>query len=357
MKFALLTLFLGLSLVQAAEVQQLEADSQNPAPADVEAADFDAGRSEGTRKLSMPGPAYGNPGYKESHNWEADVDVFSPVVFSQMYYAAKYDLADKTENEIKTDWKTVGLADDAVAPDCRQASAEFSLNVYAEKNPGIAESTGGNCEKLMESYLGQGIYDGLSGATNSRILREGHSSFTVEKAELDTSATGDQTLYHYGAQEYTLSFWLKLTDTLAIDGNIFHYGNTEYARSPAVYAKAGTSNLKFSISQTNEQDFGCSLDGDGTNEDGFLAKKVWYQIVMVVKSNGATVYVDGVKKTDCENPDGTTVVQPAGTIMYVSDPWTQPARAQLQKMSYYPNLLMSASEIQAQYEIEKPNIV
>jgi len=354
-KFALvLVLFLGSCLVQGAEVQQL--DSANPAPADVATADFDAGRSEGNQKLSMPGPAYGNPGYKESHNWEDDVDVFSPVIFSQKYYAAKYDLADKTDKEIKTDWKTVGLADDTVAPDCRQASAEFSLNVYAEQNPGVAQSTGGNCKKLMESYLGQGIYDGLSGATNTPVLRDGKSSFTVAKTDLDTSTTGDQTLYHYDAQEYTMSFWLKLTDTLAVDGNIFHYGNTEYARSPAAYVKAGTSNLKFSISQTNEQDFGCDLDGDGTHEDGFLAKKTWYQIVMVVKANGAAVYVDGVKKTECENPDGTTVVQPAGTIMYVSDPWTQPARVSIKKMSYYANLQMSDAEIEAQYSIEKANI-
>ena len=71
------------------------------------------------------------------------------VRVDRKYYAAKYDLTDKTDGEIKTDWKTVGLADDTVAPDCRQASAEFSLNVYAEQNPGVAQSTGGNCKKLM----------------------------------------------------------------------------------------------------------------------------------------------------------------------------------------------------------------
>jgi hypothetical protein len=350
----LAVVLLGIGLVHGAEVHQLDSDGANPAASDVSAADMDAGRSEGVRKLSMPGPAYGNPGYKESHNWESDVDVFSPVVFSQKYYAAKYDLADQTAGEIKTNWKTVALADDLVAPNCRQASADFSLNDYSEQNPEVAEATGGNCAKLMQSYLSSGIYEGKIGSTACKVLRDGQSSFTVEKTELDTSTTGDPTTFHLGAQEYTLSFWVKLEDTLGIDGNIFHYGNTEYARSPAVYAKAGTTNLKFSISQTNEQDFGCDLDGDGTHEDGFLEKKTWYQIVMVVKSNGAAVYVDGVKKTECDNADGTTVVQPSGTIMYVSDPWSEPARASIQKMVYYPNVMMADTEITAQYEIEKP---
>merc|ERR1712224_1003785 len=206
----------------------------DPGRNDASAAEMIAGQATGTQTLNMPGPAYGKPGYKESHNWESDVDVYSPIVFNQKYYAAKYVLADKNEAELKADWKDAGLAADLTAPDCRQGTADFSLNAYAEKNPAVAETTGGNCAKLLESYLGQGLFDGLSGATNSKMM----------------------------------------------------------------YCKEG-------------------------------------------------------EKAACTNPDGQTVTQPEGTHLYLSDPWTEAARAELQGLPCYPKYQMAEAEIVAQSEIER----
>lgn len=63
--------------------------------------------------------------------------------------------------------------------------------------------------------------------------------------------------------------------------------------------------------------------------------------------------MDGEKKSECENADGSTVAQPEGTHMYLSDPWTEAARAELQKVAYYPNYKMTETELAAQSKIEK----
>lgn len=348
-KLVLLATLAGLLAVQAVEVQELA--SINPSPQDVADGHL-AGIAEGTRELNMPGPMYGKPGYKESHNWETDVDIFSPTVFNQDFYAAKQGLADKNTAEIKTAWKDA-LAADTLAPDCQQAVAGFSLNLYDQNNPSVHDSTGGKCNKLLENYLQTGVFDGLSGATNTPILRQSQSTFTVQKTELDTDLVGKESLTP--SREYTLTFWVKLLDSMAVESNILHIGDTEYARSPSVYVKAGTTNLKFSISQSNEQDFHCSLDG--TEEPGALEKKKWYNIALVVGSNKGTVFVDGVKKTECENAEGTTVKPPAGTHVYVSDPWSEPARAELQKVAYYSDYQMSEGEVAAQSKIEQAVLV
>lgn len=338
----------------AAEVSELGDPNRN----DAANAEMDAGQagltSRPNQMLNMPGPAYGNPGYKESHNWESDVDIYSPVIFNKQFYAAKYALADHNEAAIKADWKGTGLAADLVAPNCRQATADFSLNVYADNNPTAVESSGGSCAKLLEQYMNQGLFDGLSGATNQKVLYQGKSDFGVQKQELDTDMVGKDNITP--SQQYTLSFWIKLNDAMAVDSNILHYGDAEFKRSPAIYAKAGTTNLKFSVSQTNEQDFHCSLDGDGSIEQGALAKKTWYGISLVVDTNGAKVYVNGKERSACTNPDGTTVTPPEGTHFYTSDPWSEPARAEIQGLTYYPKYMMTESEVLAQSEIEKASL-
>jgi len=339
--------------IYASEVQELG----DPTRSDADAAE--AGAATGTRVLNMPGPAYGKPGYKESHNWESDVDIYSPVVFNMNYYAAKYDMQGKSEAELKASWKSAGLNNELSAPDCRQATADFSLNTYAEKNPAVAEATEGKCAKLLENYLGQGLYDGLSGATSNKVLycQEGQAckgDFAVQKAEEEGKDLTNGKDKWTPTQEYTLTFWLKLSDAMAVDSNILHYGDAEYQRSPAVYVKAGTTNLKVSVTQSNEQDFHCSVDGD--EEPGALQKKTWYHVAIVVNNNGAKVYLNGEKKSECSNPDGITVVQPEGTHLYLSDPWSEPARAELQGLTYYPRAQMSEKEIMAQSQIEKASL-
>lgn len=110
---------------------------------------------------NFPGTPYGKPGYKESHNWESDIDIFTPLIFNWKIYASMYGLADKTEEAVKKDWVDVGLKTDAKYPDCRQATLTFSPNKYYRANPDIADSTdNGNCKKIVETFLKDGLFEG-----------------------------------------------------------------------------------------------------------------------------------------------------------------------------------------------------
>merc|ERR1711977_138100 len=110
---------------------------------------------------NFPGTPYGKPGYKESHNWESDIDYFSPLIFNWKIYAAMYELKDKTEEAVRKDWVDVGMKADAKYPDCRQGTLTFSPNKYYRANPEALEKTAGNCKKIIESFLKDGLFQGL----------------------------------------------------------------------------------------------------------------------------------------------------------------------------------------------------
>merc|ERR1711881_741495 len=106
---------------------------------------------------NFPGTPYGKPGYKESHNWESDIDYFTPLIFNAKIYASMYGVKG-TEEEIKKDWLEVAMKDDAKYPDCRQGTLPFSPNKYYRANPDIADATdSGNCRKIITTFLKDGL--------------------------------------------------------------------------------------------------------------------------------------------------------------------------------------------------------
>merc|ERR1712096_239581 len=114
-------------------------------------------KKEGTGRFkktaNFPGAPYGLPGYKESHDWVNDVDIYNPLVFQWQFYAAMYGLKGKTEAEVRTDWANVALKADAKSPGCRQGNKDFSIDRYFRANAGLQEGTGGLCRKLLTQYL------------------------------------------------------------------------------------------------------------------------------------------------------------------------------------------------------------
>merc|ERR1711977_326662 len=110
---------------------------------------------------NFPGTPYGKPGYKETHNWESDIDYFSPLIFNWKIYGSMYGLKDKTEEQVKKDWMDVGLKADAKYPDCRQGVLTFSPNKYYRANPDIADQTKGLCKGIVENFLKEGLFEGL----------------------------------------------------------------------------------------------------------------------------------------------------------------------------------------------------
>merc|ERR1711966_103333 len=126
------------------------------------------GTNTGNTKLNMPGAPYGKPGYKESHNWESDVDLTSPVVFNWRFYKASSANigADQDEEAVKAYWVNTALAPTRKYPNCDQASEGFAPDMFyrAQKNtdqPLALDSSGEiSCLSIVKDFLSAGIYTG-----------------------------------------------------------------------------------------------------------------------------------------------------------------------------------------------------
>jgi hypothetical protein len=300
-----------------------------------------AGRFKKT--ANFPGTPYGKPGYKESHNWETDVDLTSPAVFNYKFYAAKYGLAGKTEAEIKADWMSKGL--EGKIPNCRQGNAGFSLNAYAKKNPAAVVEGKDSCKEMMHNFLGNGIYDGLSGAVGFGVTLKNKDNFALRK----NVAVGDDVKIT-PARKYTYTFWMQMSSTMSPLSNVMQFSSKDYPRTPALFVKPASTNLQFKVAQTNDPDFGCDVDAKAP---GALALGKWSQIGLVVEESKIQLFIDGVKKCEKTNSGGGSIMPAPGSKLYLSSPWAPASRAQIKGMNYYPDMAFTEAELKAQTEIER----
>jgi len=339
------------------------------------------GRFGSSSAPGMPGPPYGKPGYKESHNWVSDVDLFSPVVFNTDFYAAEYDIQGQSNSELRQDWLTTGLADSLTAPNCRRGTIDFSLNKYYAANEGDLKrvTDDGKCKKILEQYLKSGIFAGdNNGATSVNIRNsKGEDTFRIKAQE--TADLGGTTLQYQ--KTYTLSFWIKAGNIMPVETNIMQFGKatpTLPARSPAVAFESSSTNMRFYIAQSGSSDFHCSLRSPiGANSDGALELDNWYQVTLVVGQTDADVnlrgkvYLNGVEKSTCSNAGGdddtgftlpppvnagTSSVDVAmsggGTSSDSEIVSAQVTGSQLQHVKFYADYRMPAAVVQTMYKIE-----
>jgi hypothetical protein len=138
---------------------------------------------EGGINKNMVGPPVSVPGYKASHDWVADYDEFSPLVFHLDYYRAMsgsvYSWDDSTtEATIRQQWKD-NLDDEArTTPDCDVGSMTFDLNKYAEGQSAATRyscTTAGqsapSCGCLLKQYVTIGVFEGgTAGQTMQSLL-------------------------------------------------------------------------------------------------------------------------------------------------------------------------------------------
>jgi hypothetical protein len=125
---------------------------------------------------NAPGPRHGLPGYKESHQWETDTDMFSPLVFDWRFYRAKYLKGTEDEMTTKQDWlenvierkDANGKADPLKVPMCRQGVGGFGANEYQEANKDKTDVKllGGGCKDLIAHYQKAGLFSAYPTAVN-----------------------------------------------------------------------------------------------------------------------------------------------------------------------------------------------
>jgi len=296
------------------------------------------GTATGTRTLNMPGPAYGKPGYKESHNWEKDSDLFAPVVFDWKFYQAMYDteLADMSEAQVRQYWVETANADAMVYPDCNQASSQFSMNMYYRANPGLESTTGGVCKMIVEDYLNNGIYDGKPTALSAAEKTYSDSLSADELAAYVSSAKGKaraQKLRQGGSATewslnrqsgdlgqvidavnyYSYTFWFQMENTVETRGNILLYGDN----SPKISTAANHGKyLEVISAQTNTDQWGCNTPD--TDEFRFVEKE-WTHIGVVAQDKKLAVYLNGKLAVECENDAGEMVIYKEKTLFAPAD--------------------------------------
>jgi len=309
----------------------------------------------------FPGPTYGLPGYKESHDWVKAYDIFSPLVFDADWYALHYELTDKTHNEIKTDW-AAHLADEANSypTKCRQGNANFSPQKFYRANPTIKDNLEMNseaeetCGSIVKVYLTQGVLDGML-KYKSKFENEAYKANPAQLASeiiaLPIAKTAPDGRKQLGwaigdnfdnlgedainsGEQYTLTFWFKPMGARAPECNLLHHGTKLAEKAPMIsQVKGGTNTYKFVVAQSNNNEFACTPSQE-------LEEKQWHFIVLKVETGKISVQYNGKEVCSEENTEGITSVLEERAL-YVSSPFQPPVDGYLQKLNYYPMHVMS----------------
>eukprot|EP00656_Telonema_subtile_P042284 TRINITY_DN477_c0_g1_i1.p1 TRINITY_DN477_c0_g1~~TRINITY_DN477_c0_g1_i1.p1 ORF type:complete len:383 (-),score=100.03 TRINITY_DN477_c0_g1_i1:255-1403(-) len=368
-------LLLSIWAVHSAEVVELSNTQHKSAPSAEQTA-FDEGADINNPESLFPGPTYGLPGYKESHNWVTDFDLFSPVVFDEKWYALEYGLAGKSEAEIKKDWSD-HLSDDQknYPADCRQGNEQFSPQKFYRANPEIKENleTSSNgkevCGSIVKEYIKSGMFDASSRYNlklENAAAKEDQAQINSEKISLPvfkvasfkkTTAWAigkdflpfDQFAFN-SVQQYTLSFWYQSWAGREPECNVLHHGNSISEKAPMISQVAGGSQtLKFVVSQSNDNNFGCTANRQ-------LVEKEWTYIVLKVHERKIEAFYDGKSVCSRENSGGKVLLFPDRQL-YVSSPFQPPADGVIQQLQYYPNWIVKDELLALDMEHQRKRLV
>jgi len=340
---------------------------------------------------NFPGTPYGKPGYKESHNWETDIDWFTPLIFNWKIYASMYGLKDKTEEQVRKDWMDVGLKKDAKYPDCRQGVLTFSPNKYYRANPDIAAKTkDGECKLIVENFLKDGLFEGretenadaeqryLARLAKDKLLEAKGNAVSKQFMNPDNRRQSTWSLRRTKAQpfkafasrqEYTLTWWQKTASLFRPWGSILHYGHSNGERSPGLWMYPGNRpRLHVRVAQSNHGNWGCDPGAAIGNN-----RNHWYFVAIVVgkrdpKCTGdscqanARVYYDGKEVGKCDS-SGYTRVRPETQsglwrprVLWTSDPWYNAARQQVKDIMHYPGTALSGDIIAAEHDLMRGDL-
>merc|ERR1712093_206693 len=158
--------------------QELISEKAGPSPAETR---FDDGSDINNPTSLFPGPVYGLPGYKESHDWLNDLDWWSPLVFDWRYYKARCAegcndgdaLKDMGEGAVKKYWLESGMDNmDVGSP---TFNCEYYVKANKELHDELTDDEGNvKCKSAVKQFLTEGVFDGLSGSSyDGKVFNEG----------------------------------------------------------------------------------------------------------------------------------------------------------------------------------------
>jgi hypothetical protein len=298
--------------------------------------------------------------------------MLSPLVFAPKFFAAKYD-GKGSQSEAQTEW--VESLEDRY-PHCKQGVAGFSANSYFRANPRSFSAMGGNqppCGKIVEHYLSQGIYDGLSTFSEAAEKKAQQNiagqSEHVDKLKADITAV---TLRNGGKNqwslltrselssnvkqsytEYSYSWWMKPGRDTPKKAVVLQYAAPDHSQvdfvSPAVWQVG--HRLRAQVSLESNKDFSCEP------EDALPTNK-WTFVTLTVKSSSVDLFYDGKEACSCPTNDRVKKLDmPPASARRANDEQKGPfvsggnSDASVQHMSYYPGVALDISLIRAQMQL------
>jgi hypothetical protein len=266
-------------------------------------ADMNAGEGPGywKRIANFPGPKFGLPGYKESHDWETDWDSISPLVFDRRFYRALMSntpAAAKglSEEDLKTHFEalvmsrspTAGMVQGATSG-CPVGTIWFDANAFYEYYKTEVTSftmSDVTCEQVFKHYLTAFIYgdsDYADGTTqdqafiaktvskhetsNAAFPQVGTRLFTPVNARSDTPHAHSEAIIHVGQSQYftaatdwrsdntfsaarhiTMAFWMVVApQSIAPNAEVFAFG----AKNTNNYLRTGFGCLGADLAATD----------------------------------------------------------------------------------------------------------
>merc|ERR1711865_445103 len=324
---------------------------------------------------NFPGPKYGLPGYKESHKWETDVDIFSPVVFDAKYFNAAQGNTDGGLAAAKKAWLEVVSDDETKVPYCKQASPLFSLNTYYRANPAIKEATeSGKCGQVLKNYLQSGILEGspvysasaeaeFAATQSDEELAQLQGNAHAQKVRLKSENLGanpncDMGTIADSTNAYSWSFWYKPVSPGRVKRNLMSYGKATNGKQsimdkaengPAIFENTGKggNKLQFKVSMDNNDGWSCTPSktlAEATQQDD------WHFVALVVNKEGANVFYDGEQVADCANTEGSPQTFPNRVLKLATSRkgmW-ESSKSSIKNMMYYPRTELSSELIQAE---------
>jgi len=269
----------------ATELIQEGATTKGGPPLAAETAFAENAGENGPTSL-FPGPTYGLPGYKESHDWIEDMDYFSALVFDWKYYKARCAdgcnggdaLKDMGEGAIKKYWVDTGMDNDDIA------SPTFDCEYYVMQNDELHEELLDEekkvmCKKAVEHFLTSGVFDGLGGSTfDGMVVTEGSDSKSAWKTSGNKCLNGCVAGQIKWDQNYAWTFWYKRTT------DHFDAGNRKVLPVFAVRAAPG--------------------DGGRHNPTGEMHGGWWGGYPFFVTWMGSMMFCAATDKWECHWPIG-----------------------------------------------------
>ena len=141
--------------------------------------------------------------------------------------------------------------------------------------------------------------------------------------------TKNKTLYSKNYNyEYSITFWIKITNLNKTWRNVFQHGNNSKRRFPGIWIKPNSTALQFGITTTHKD---TTTYGEALYIENIPLNK-WSHIAITVKNNTVETYLNGTSSNKLKLMG--SILWPDNDKVYISNPWNETGQFELSKFQW-----------------------